>query len=136
MAELRCTAAGAFDDTASRALQSQRYPARLFAFGKNGGADSFDVMEDLIVGEAYEAVATTLEVLECVGCRKRVLAAVDFAVDFDNEIVFGAVEIDNVRADGVLPPKFEQPKPLRRNRSQAVVPPLSFVCVNPWPACE
>ena len=84
---------------------------RLFAFGEDSGTDGVDVVEHLVVGEADDAVAAAAEFLRAlrIGCG---LAVVDFAVDFNDEVVLGAVEVDDVWADGMLPPKLEQPQPL------------------------
>ena len=72
------------------------------------GQYSFDVLLDLVIGEATKSFALLQVFLTraiFIG-----LFLVDGAVDLDRETAFDAVEIDNETADGVLPSELRSRK--------------------------
>jgi hypothetical protein len=65
------------------------------------GKDPFQIVGDLIVGEAQDCVAKASEVVVADGVVLA-LVFVDFPVNLDDEVILGTYEVDEICADRML----------------------------------
>jgi hypothetical protein len=66
--------------------------------GPDHGENSFQIVEDLVVGKAQDCVAKASEVVVA-HCVVLALLLVDFSVNLDDEAIPGTYEVDDIRAD-------------------------------------
>jgi hypothetical protein len=85
-------------------LPLPQWAERAFQFSSDDFEHAGEIMHDVIVPEADDAIAATRD-LQGAGCVFLLLLRVLTAVEFDRELAAGTGEIDDMRSDRMLPPK-------------------------------